>query len=110
MAIEYTWAIPRLEVAPDLDGKSDVVTAVHWRLRGRDGSNTAEVYGVAKLDPPESIFVPLADLDEATVLKWVEAVVSIDEMKGRVASKLKAVSSVYQADPPWVNTDAQKAE
>jgi hypothetical protein len=108
MAIEYTWAIPRLEVAPTLDGKSDVVTAVHWRLRGRDGSNTAEVYGVAKLDPPESIFVPLADLDEATVLKWVEVAISVDEMKGRLASKLQAASTVYQADPPWIDAQAEQ--
>lgn len=38
MAITYTWQFPQFEVAPSLDGESDVVFTVHWRCNGVDAS------------------------------------------------------------------------
>ena len=47
------------------DGLEHIVEYVHWEVDG--------IKGTTKLDPPKSIFKPLAELTDAEVIAWVYA-------------------------------------
>ena len=47
------------------DGLEHIVEYVHWEVDG--------IRGTTKLDPPKSIFKPLAELTDAEVIAWVYA-------------------------------------
>lgn len=77
-----TWTITNLDRQVSLNGKSDVVTAVHWRVTDAEtvGSGDDEVsiggkvYGVVGLDTSDlSSFTAYADLNEADALAWAKA-------------------------------------
>ena len=77
MNITYTYAITAMEMAPTLDGLADVVTIVKFNYTGLDADSEFEgVFNgsipVGAPDPEN--YVPLAELSEADVISWVEAV------------------------------------
>jgi hypothetical protein len=75
----YTWKIEQLACAPSVDGQTNVVSTVHWRLNGTDGTNTTEVYGSQPLNfDAKSVFTNYADLTKDTVVGWVEEAMGID--------------------------------
>jgi len=39
MAINYTWNVSTVDTYPTLDGNTDVVYSVHWRLTAEDDAN-----------------------------------------------------------------------
>jgi hypothetical protein len=82
MAINYTWDVSTVDTYPTLDGNTDVVYNVHWRLNAEDDANqdadgnnwTGTVYGSQALDTADlSNFIIFPDLTISDVQGWVEA-------------------------------------
>jgi len=72
MAITYKWSIPKMTVAPSVNGQTDVVIYADWMCVGTDDVNnlTAAAAGTAKLGEPANPFTPYADLQPEQVLAW----------------------------------------
>ena len=91
MTITYIWALQgdgSLECAPSLDGKTNVVKTVHWRLNGSDGVHSGTTYGAQAIPYAQGEdFTPFAELTEEQVLGWVRDAMGKDE----VAIKMAAV-------------------
>jgi hypothetical protein len=76
MNITYTWKITAMEMAPSLDGLTDVVTLVRFEYKGTDSISgfSGQFNGAIPVGTPDSAtFVPLADLTEDEVIAWVQA-------------------------------------
>ena len=43
--ITYTWSFPSLDTKPSVEGLTDVVHVVHWRLRGEDAEGELAQFG-----------------------------------------------------------------
>jgi hypothetical protein len=80
--INYTWNVSTVDTYPTLDGNTDVVYSVHWRLNAEDDANqdadgnnwTATSYGTQSVDTSDlSSFTSFADLSASDVQGWVEA-------------------------------------
>ena len=79
--INYTWNVSTVDTYPTLDGNTDVVYSVHWRLTATDDANqdadgnnwTATSYGTQSVDTSDlSSFTSFADLTSSDVQGWVE--------------------------------------
>lgn len=92
MAINYTWDCKDVRTET-IDGKTDVVTTVHWRLTGVDSAgtfvhpsgetrnNTAEAYDVAYLDTSDlSSFTDFDSLTTSNTQAWVESLLGADKV------------------------------
>ena len=76
-----TWEIFNLNRELSLDGKSDVVTAVHWQVidaetvgSGLDAvTHNGRCYGSCELDTSDlSSFTAYADITEADAIAWAK--------------------------------------
>ena len=85
--INYTWNVSTVDTYPTLDGNTDVVYSVHWRLTAEDDANqdadgnnwTATSYGTQSVDTSDlSSFTAFADLTSSDVQGWVEAAMGAD--------------------------------
>jgi hypothetical protein len=111
--VTYTWQIEQLDAAPVEGELHDVVRKIHWRLFGTDGVNTLDLYGDVPLgsaDPAD--FVAYPELDEATVIAWLEAAIdaragednsTVAQMHAGLAGMLaaKRTPSVVPMPVPW---------
>ena len=90
MAITYTWHTKTVDTYPTKGDQTDVIFNVHWRLNGVDDTedeNTGDSYGVVSLDTEDlSTFTAFADITEADVIDWVEAVLGEDQVASIKAS------------------------
>lgn len=108
MANEYKWIISQLECYPEHEGKQDVVFICHWRRQATDGTHTTDIYGSQSitLDPNET-FIPYANLTEAEVIGWLEAVMGAETLAAQEAALDKQIEeqvspSVVRPALPWV--------
>ena len=98
MAINYTWDVKTVDVK-EIDGNTDTVFNVHWRLNAEDDANTikdiqgndvpatATVYGTQSLDTSDlSDFTAFADLTTSDVQGWVEAAMGEEAVTNMKAS------------------------
>ena len=83
MSVTYVWNFPQLEVAPSLDGQTDVVTTVHWTLTATEDNYVASCYGSVGLDPPGTPYTEFVNLTKPQVEAWVKA--KIDAGRQKVA-------------------------
>jgi len=83
MSVTYTWNFPQLEVAPSLDGLTDVVTTVHWTLTAQENGYVASCYGSVGLDAPGTPYTEFSQLTKEQVESWVKA--KIDAGRQKVA-------------------------
>ena len=90
MAIRYTWNVSTVDTYPTLDGNTDVVYSVHWRLTAEDDANqdadgnnwTASSYGTQSVDTSDlSSFTAFADLTSSDVQDWVETAMGADAVQ-----------------------------
>jgi hypothetical protein len=95
----YTWDCNTVDVYPTHESLTDVVYNVHWRLTGKDATDTysATVIGTEMLSietiQPEG-FIPVADLTNAQVTSWVEEQMGADrvaELKASVDSQIASL-------------------
>ena len=80
-----TWSIVELDRRVSLDGKSDVVTAVHWQVLDSEVVDTVrhqgQCYGSSRVDTSDlSSFTPYADITEADAIAWAKAEIGADQV------------------------------
>ena len=109
MTNTYTWLVESLDCTPSLDDKTNVVSCVHWRFNGTDGTHSATVYSTQPLTyEAGKQFTAYADLTKDTVIKWVqnalgaEQVASIQQNLDNQIANL-ANPPIVQPSLPWGN-------
>lgn len=78
MAVTYTWEVTGLKTTT-INNTPNVVVQTYWKKIGTDGEHTGTFSGATPFSadsmPAGITFVPFDQLDEATVLSWIQAVV-----------------------------------
>ncbi len=73
MAVTYSWEISQLECYPTHEGKTNVVSAIHWCRQAIDGSYIAAIGGIESIDFDSTApFTPYENLTKNQVEKWLE--------------------------------------
>lgn len=109
MTITYTWAVTSLKTRTEGSNENAVVQT-YWKKTGTDeNGNTGEFSGATPFTtttmPEGSTFVPLADLTEAMVLGWIQAVVvgSYEQhVNGQIAKQIaEKATPITETPMPW---------
>lgn len=105
----YNWIIEQLDCIPSLEGKSNFVSVVHWRVNGTDGTYSATVYGTQPLTyTVGSPFTPYSGLTQDTVIGWVQAAMNAGQLAA-IQSTLDNQLAVLNNPPvitqplPWTS-------
>ena len=106
MAITYSYKITQLEMAPALDGLSDVITRARFTYTGVDSVSgySGSFQGATPVPAPNSgSFTPLADLTEAEVIEWVKVSHPTDHMQEQIQKQIsRQIAPKYEPVPlPW---------
>ena len=101
------WKIEWMRCVPQVEGVTDVVVEVGWRLTGTEGEHTASAYGSVGFTVPESPgekFTPFDKLTEQQVLSWVwSSGVDREATEAAVTQQLDALVNppTIMATLPW---------
>jgi hypothetical protein len=81
----YTWNNKTVDTYPSLEGQSDVIFNVHWRLTGEDADgNVGSTYGTIALDTTDlSSFTSFADITEEQINGWVETAMGEEDVQAK---------------------------
>ncbi len=81
----YTWNNKTVDTYPSLEGHTDVIFNVHWRLTGSDDNeNTGSTYGTISLDTSDlTNFTDFDSITEEQVNGWVEAAMGSEEVQAK---------------------------
>jgi hypothetical protein len=106
MVLEYSYKIKALEMAPSLDGLSEVITLVRFVYTGVDTDTgfSGSFQGATPMPAPNSgSFTPLSELTEAEVIEWVKVTHPIEHMQEQVIKKINTqITPKYEPVPlPW---------
>jgi len=84
----YTWNNKTVDTYPSLEGNTDVIFNVHWRLTGQDeDGNVGSAYGTQSLETSDlSNFTAFADITEEDINGWVETALGEEKVTGLKAS------------------------
>ena len=100
----YTWLIDALDCVPSIDGQSNVVSTVHWRVNTDNGVKYATMYGAQPLTfDAKNAFISYADLTKDTVVGWVQAAMGIDavtRLQETLDKQLEALANPPVITPP----------
>ncbi len=110
MAITYTFKVTQLEVAPSLDGKSDVVTRVRYNYTGVDEKgNEGTFAGATPMPAPSGSFVAFNSLTEANIVSWLDAVADKSHMQEKIQEQINAKKTpLFVEKPmPWAPAVAE---
>jgi len=76
-----TWKVISCDRTVSLDGKSDVITNVHWEVTDEDGAHTGRQYGSSDIDISDlSDFIAYADVTEVNAIAWAKDALGPDEV------------------------------
>jgi len=95
-----TWTISTLERNTSDGG----VTVAHWRVSEVDGDYSASSYGTVGFTPDASAegFVAYADLNEATVVGWVQEQLDKDAIEASLTANIaEQKAPVTSTGTPW---------
>jgi len=95
-----TWTISTLERNTSDGG----VTVAHWRVSEVDGDYSASSYGTVGFTPDASAegFVAYADLNEATVVGWVQEQLDKDAIEASLTANIaEQKAPVTATGTPW---------
>jgi hypothetical protein len=83
MANTYSWKINSLDCYVSKNDLDYVAHHIHWTFKGQDQNGVmSQINGVQVLeDPDPSTFTPFSDLDEATVISWLESAISDEDLE-----------------------------
>ena len=108
MAITYTWEITSLKTKTE-GSNADAVVQTYWKKIGTDSvsSETGEFSGATPLSSANvESFTAFADLTEANVLAWIQAVVVDDyevHVNGQIQKQIdEKITPVTESEMPWV--------
>jgi hypothetical protein len=97
----YTWVVDSLDCIPLSDGQTNVVSCVHWRVNGTDGTHNATVYGTQPLTyTAGSPFTTYSALTKATVIGWVQAAMGSEQVASIQQNLDNQIANL--ANPPIV--------
>lgn len=107
MAIAYTWEITSLKTKTE-GSNADAVVQTYWKKIGTDSvsSETGEFHGATPLSSASvESFTAFADLTEANVLAWIQAVV-VEGYEEHVNAQIQKqidekITPVTEPDLPW---------
>lgn len=107
MAIAYTWEITSLKTKTE-GSNADAVVQTYWKKTGTDSvsSETGEFSGATPLSSADvASFTAFADLTEANVLAWIQAVVvgSYEEhVNAQILKQInEKITPVSESAMPW---------
>jgi hypothetical protein len=101
MATTFTWGINTLERETD-DG---FVFTAHYTVNADDGTYSSGAYGSVGFQRPDNL-IPYNQLDEPTVIGWVQEAIGGDEKVSEIEAALQAQideqhSPSKAAGVPW---------
>lgn len=99
MAVEYTLKIQQIDCIPELDGKADVVSRVHWAYTAKDGDRTASCGGAVNIPLEDGDFTPYSNLTEQQVIQWVLDSLPLDRIQQSLFDQIQVQSKPL----PWSN-------
>ena len=112
MAMTYQWKLTGLKKANSESAK-DVIIGTRWELTGTDEDGVSGTFSGATPFKLENVelhnFVPYANLDQDTVIGWIQAEV-VGEYKDRVEDAIQRqidasksqVKDVQANEFPWI--------
>ena len=82
-----TWTIASMDRDITQNGKSDVVTTIHWRASDTDSDgNSGSSYGSVGVTLGSGAFVAYADITEANAIQWAKDALGSDQVTAIEAS------------------------
>ena len=102
-----TWSIVQLDYTVSLDGKTNVVTNIHWDCNDADADgNSGRTYGSIGIPTDDlSDFIAYDDITEANAIAWVKAALGDDGVSAQedaVASQIAVLQTpVNGSGKPW---------
>jgi len=111
MALTLSWEVTGVktknETNTDGDTLSDAVVQTYWKCTGTDADGNEGSFAGATpfsaANVPAGSFVAFADLTEATVLGWIQAVVVgdyLEHVKSQIEKQIDE-ATVQEPDLPW---------
>ena len=85
MATTFTWGINTLERETD-DG---FVFTAHYTVNANDGTYSSGAYGSVGFQRPDNL-IPYNQLDEPTVIGWVQEAIGGDEKVSEIEAALQS--------------------
>lgn len=113
MAITYTWKVTGVKTKNQVNEEGatlqDAVVQTYWQKIGTDeNGNEGSFSGATPFtaaNVPQGSFVPFASLTEATVLGWIQSVVTgsyEEHVNSKIAQQIEEkVSAVSEPSLPW---------
>jgi len=104
----YTWIVDSLDCFPNLDNQSNVVSNIHWRVNGTDGTNFATVYGSQPLTyEAGNTFISYQNLTQENVISWLQVAMGAEQMatiQTSLANQLAILSNppIVTLPLPWI--------
>lgn len=91
MAITYVFTDIKVEIAPTLDGHTDVVTRVRYIYKGvnEDGIEGSFSGATPMPLPGDENFIPFDQLTEQEVVGWLEAVADKPHMQLQIGKQIE---------------------
>jgi len=107
-----TWSCPKVEYVDSLEGHSNVVNKVHWRIEAEESGKLAANGGIADLNTSDlSSFTPYTDLTEAQCLQWAKNKLGAErctELETKVTNAVNAkVNPTTGSGTPWVTPESE---
>ena len=102
-----TWSINQLEYTVSLDGKTNVVTNIHWNCTDTDADgNSGRRYDSTGIPTDDlSSFIAYDDITEANAIAWVKAALGDDgvsKQEDAVAAQIAVLKTpVSGSGKPW---------
>ena len=98
----YTWLVDSIDCIPSLEDKTNVVSVIHWRVNGTDGTHNVTTYGIQSLTyTTNSSFIEYAGLTLETVIGWVQTAMGADKVTATQTQLDKMIDNLI--NPPIVS-------
>lgn len=100
--VNYEWVFGNPECIISLDGMSQIVKVIHWRLIGTEDEFTGQVYSTTTLPTPEdpATFTPYDELTKDWFIQQVENYVDIVEIKANIDGQIELQKNPITDNPP----------
>lgn len=101
--IKYSYKITKFNVNPN----SKQVSSVEWWYVGKEDDYKYEIYNVTQLNVKGKKFIPLEDLQEKEVIKFIESSLDkeyIKSMKEVITMEIdkQKTPEIVSITPPWI--------
>lgn len=111
LTYEITGVKTQNQVNTDGETLSDAVVQTYWKCTGVDADGNEGTFSGATpftaIGVPASEFVAFSDLTEATVLGWLDAVVTgsyLEHVKAQIQKQIDA-QTVQEPSLPWASSE-----